>query len=136
MALFFALLFLLIITWPLWRQWFYRFMSRRTEDAFRKAMGMPSRKEEQKMRREQEQRQQHYASGNTGRRNNNRSQTHTRHSYSNRIIPPEYAVDVEFTEYKNYSETTITDNDTRSNTTSFKYESQVEDVKYVEIKDK
>lgn len=111
--------------WPLLRPVIARWMQNRTEDTIRRMMGMPSRKEEKKAKKRAEK--------EAARSNSNSRRTH-RNSQSPQspIIPKEYAEDVEFTEYRefSYKETTVTtDNKTY-------HESQVEDVEYKEVNKK
>lgn len=107
------------------------FIAHRTEDAIRRMMGMPTRKEEKRARKE---RGNTYKRGDTGFREDS-----SRHSYSAEteepIIPKEYAEDVEFIEIKEYSSKTIVE-DTKAGKTRIYHESQVEEAEYVEIKER
>lgn len=137
MATFFLIVLFLIIIWMFFgeriKAWSRRRLMEKMEDAIRSQMGMPSTKEERKRRRDTEKR--------TQRKRN--TWQHTPHQQSNQsagnvIIPREYAEDVEFVEYKEYSEkaTIIDKEDTASGkrTSKIVAESQVSDVEYVEIK--
>lgn len=106
-------------------QWFKGFMARRAEDAMRRMMGMPSRKEERRARKEAQQRAERFHSAGG-------------HTYNPRrdngpIIPGEYAEDVEFVEIKEYSETTRIHADEQEAGEVY-HESQVEEADYIEIK--
>ena len=48
------IIIILLLLWPWIVKWTKKFMMRRAEDALRRAMGMPSRKEEERMRAAQE----------------------------------------------------------------------------------
>lgn len=107
------------------KAWATRKMYDKMEDALRAQMGMPSRKEEKKRRKQQQSRQ-----------DNNNNHTTSRNS-DEPLIPKEYAEDVEFTEYKEYSSsTTITEETSKDGRTKkVTIESQVEDAEFVEIRD-
>lgn len=150
MSYFFAIILILILVWMFFgdriKVWAQRRMMEKMEDAFRAQMGMPSGAEERKRRRQAE-------------KNQRRHQQATRDRYGNRvyvtpgpnanapssqsvgkvIIPPEYAVDVEFVEYKEFTSTTTVLSEDGGSTTARKstttvIESQVTDVEFVEIK--
>lgn len=141
-------LFIILLSWPLWRGWFYRFMQRRAEDTLRRMMGLPSRKEEKRRRKAEERRQSRAASegrqdnpsaSSSGQRQRRRAYTY---SSSRHIIPPEYAVDVEFTEIKEFRQTEINGAESfrrrfgrrKASSDSAEYaESQVEDAEFTEI---
>lgn len=118
---------------PLIRKWLMIFARRRAEDFLRRQMGMPPRpgsRESRRNARAQDSRQQ--------------EQSSTRRRYWRRdtgpIIPREYAEDVEFVEYKDYSEETVVEGTesashrNRRKTVDFKSESQVSDVEWVEVR--
>ncbi len=109
--------------------WFRTFMAHRAEDAVRRMMGMPSRKEERKARkragRERQAADNVYNSGQSG-----RSYSHTNEP----IIPKEYAEDVEFVEIRDYSYTRTIRSDASGQT--IYHESQVEEAQIIEITDK
>lgn len=116
---------LFVACWPLLRPYVARWMQHRTEDTLRRMMGMPSRKEEQKARKQAEKRTRNASS--RGARKSGRRYPGSGYGH---IIPPEYAEDVEYTEYKEYSHT-----HTDINTDIGSYmESQVEDVEYKEVR--
>lgn len=119
------------------RPYIQRWLMGRMEDAMRRRMGMPTRKEEERMRREASR---SGSSASSSRASRDTSDTYSRQrQYSYRrghgdpIIPKEYAEDVEFTEVKTYSQTDISGGDVSHGEY---HESQVEDAEYVEIKDK
>lgn len=141
MSSFFGFIIILFIIFLLCRRWIYPWLAKRAqnrmEDYFRKAMGMPSRKEEQKMRR-------NYADDNKRNSRSSRRKNHnSKHPNSDEpIIPKEYAVDVEFTEIKEFSQSEIPDPPKNksywskfSSSTSVHIDSQVEDADFTEIKD-
>lgn len=141
MTYFFAIILVLIIIWMFFgeqiKRWGQRRMMEKVEDVFRAQMGMPSAKDERKRRREQEkaQRRGQRTSGKQtySTRNPNRKSSQ---SAGDTIIPREYAEDVEFVEYKEFSQTTttITEETPTGKKTKTITESQVSDVEYVEIK--
>ncbi len=103
-------------------QWFRTFMAHRTEDAIRKMMGMPTRKEERKARRNAEKNAgRSYAAGHSGRERENDDSP---------LIPKEYAEDVEFYEIRDYSATETIIKDERGHTVY--HESQVEEAVVIE----
>ena len=126
------LIIILVVCWPWIRQYAARFAARRAEDFIRRQMGMPSRKEEERMRKGRGTRDK----GQEGR--GARARRHPGHNPADGpIIPKEYAVDVEYTEVREYSsETEISGSDgkRRRKSSEFKEEEQVEDVKFTEIK--
>ncbi|MDE5843521.1 MAG: hypothetical protein K2H35_07295 [Muribaculaceae bacterium] len=125
------------------KQWAQRRMLEKMEDSFRARMGMPSAKEERRRRRRTEKQQQRRQkdSQSGSRRNQWQHSAHpesSNQSMGDVIIPREYAEDVEFVEYKEFTITTttstVTDSDGSGHKTTFVTESQVTDVEYVEIK--
>lgn len=128
---FLIVLILIVILWPWITKWVKGFLSRRTEDAIRRMMGMPSRKEEKRRRKENEKKQAAAAQ-------RNKRQTAARERDAGRRDAvrsmKENAVDVEYTEYKEFSQTKITLEDDCGNARTYT-ESQVSDVEFVEIKD-
>lgn len=104
-------------------------MANRAEDAMRRMMGMPSRKEEKRRRREA-------AAGGTsarGERKSGASSYQRRHSaprQSAAALLRSVAVDVEYSEIVEFNETEIGDRFT----TKIVYEEQVSDVQYTEYK--
>lgn len=138
---FVIILILAIITWMIFGRkislWFRAMMMRRMEDALRRGMGMPTRKEEEKARRKAEKgRRQQHRPDSGGRRAAGAYDSDSRdYDPSGPIIPPGYAEDVEYTEYKEYSEAVeIRAEDGHDGNTDVIVESQVSDVEYVEIK--
>lgn len=106
-------------------------MARRAEDMVRKMAGMPSRKEEER-RRKQQQRQQH---DNSYSRTGRRGRQYASNEEDSIRSMQEYAEDVEFTETKEYSESEILENESRSERSVYR-EEQVSDAEYIEIKEK
>lgn len=108
--------------WKGVRPYLYLWMQRRTEDYLRNAMGMPPRGESRSGRG----RKQSASGGSRSGFRGNASQKHT-----GSIIPKEYAVDVEYTEIRSYSEETIA-----ADGSSVKYsvESQVSEAEIIEIR--
>lgn len=106
--------------------WLRQRMYNKMEDAIRSSMGMPSRKEEKRRRKEAEKKR-------SGWRTNS---ARTSPKREEEIIPREYAEDVEFTEYKEYSSSTTVseEKDSATGDTRIKVEKQVEDADFVEIK--
>ena len=126
----FAILLLIVaffcFLWPYITKWLKRKAMERTEDYLRQAMGMPPREKKHGKKSNKEFREEnsyHYYQrrGNPYRR-----------SQSGRIIPPEYAEDVEFTEYIDYSGTEYIQRISRH--IEIHFESQVSDAEWTEIK--
>lgn len=110
---------------PKLQEWFKGFMMRRAEDTMRRMFGMPSRKEEERARRQQQ--KQH------------KQKTHNRASADESEAVKDmqtYAEDVEFTEYTEYSQTEIIEDNGKGNRRYFREESQVSDAEFTEIKEK
>ena len=136
MTVFLAIILLLAIIWLCFgnqiRNWIHRRMMQRMEDIIRRSMGMPSVKEEQKMRKQAEKQNRKSGFRDPG------AGTRTHHGPEvvrpDTIIPKEYAEDVDFVEYKDFSQSVeISESD---DATSVRTEEQVSDVEYVEIKNK
>lgn len=117
------------LLWRWLKPYFYRWMQRRTEDYVRNAMGMPPRDKNRKSS-SGERRQSYYSSGSYGARSGSRKRGG---DYSSGpLIPKEYAVDVEYTEIRSYSnEQVIASDGTR---VSYRVESQVSDAEIIEIR--
>ena len=119
---------------PLIRKWIYRTLERKAEDMLRRAAGMPPRGKKQRSNNAAEEDDGSYRAGSSS------SSYHTGYGYGYErhdgpIIPREYAEDVEFTEYRDYSsDTKIRTSDTGEQ--SIVIEKQVTDVQWEEIKDK
>lgn len=130
---FLLIVIIVIICWPWISKWIKGFMSRRAEDAIRRMMGMPSRKEEQRRRKEQ-------SNSNTNRRRDKAKSTQTpaqeREADRKEALRSmkENAVDVEYTEYREFSQTEIAVEDGEGNKRVCT-ESQVTDVEYIEIRE-
>ena len=129
MLVFLIIIFVLFLIWPWIKQpvsnWFSRFMANRTEDMMRRMMGMPSRKEERK-------RQKQAAKNNKGRRGAYRRQQHTDNRKRTASLMREVAVDVEYTEVKEFSSTTILQEDRQGSKVII--EEQITDAEYIEIR--
>ena len=128
---FFIIIILLVVLWPWITKWVKGFMSRRAEDAIRRMMGMPSRKEEQRRRKESERKQ-----ASTSQRNKRTAAAQEREADRREAVRSmkENAVDVEYTEYKEYSQTEISVENADGKTRIYT-ESQVTDAEFGEIKD-
>ena len=145
---FIIFLIILFLIWLIFgeriKRWLAGFMARRTEDYLRKATGMPPRPGSREARRQQKARENAQADSSSGRAsayNSTGSRSYgssrrRRYSYTHTdepLIPKEYAVDVEFTETIDYSETTIGGDSDRRRDTVY-HESQVSDVEWEDIK--
>ncbi|MDE6010641.1 MAG: hypothetical protein K2F87_04235 [Muribaculaceae bacterium] len=140
---FFVVLLAIIVLWlifsPVIKPWLRRRAERQVADYFRSRMGMPTEKEMRRRQKEAEKqsRRQQRASGV---RNGfwSRPADHggtSPFAAPKEIIPREYAVDVEFTEIRTFTQTTIApDNSPNRGKSHITIESQVSDVEYVEIK--
>ena len=91
-TIFLILIIFCILFWPWISRWLRGFLARRSEDAIRRMMGMPSRKEEEKMRRK---RDEGYRQSQSYREEDNLSR-------GEKIVRDmqEYAEDVDFIEIK------------------------------------
>lgn len=125
------------LVWPTvtrWiRAWVMRKLQRRAEDYMRAAAGMPPREEAKRSRRGSKEQRRGAASGDTergyaGRRRRAQSRG------DEPLIPKEYAVDVEYVEIKEYSESVTIGADSKAAETREWHESQVTDVEWIEIK--
>lgn len=134
--IFIIVLVLLWLVWPVVtrtiRTWVMRKLQRRAEDYMRAAAGMPPREETKRARRSAKgtNRQENRAQGASGASRQRR----TYRSSDEPLIPKEYAVDVEFTEIKEYSETVTIGPEGQTAETREWHESQVSDVEWTEIK--
>lgn len=151
MSYFFAIILILILVWMFFgdriRHWLQRRMMEKFEDAVRARMGMPSAKEERRQRKAAEKQARNNSTYN-GRRQKDGAYYNpgpnagaaSSQSVGDTIIPREYAEDVEYVEYKEYSTSTtvISEEDTTTGRTKTRVitESQVSDVEFVEIKSK
>ncbi|MBD5176428.1 MAG: hypothetical protein HDT05_03300 [Bacteroidales bacterium] len=146
MSYFFAIILICILIWMFFgdriKMWAQRRMMEKMEDALRAQMGMPSAKEERKRRRqaEKQQAQKPGRRGATTYQHNPKADHQSSQAMGDVIIPREYAEDVEFVEYKEFSSsTTVIDqpaSDGKSGRQTIITESQVTDVEYTEIKTK
>ncbi len=107
--------------WPYILRWVLRWGQRRTEDYFRNQMGTPPRDEQQSRRQ----------SSSYGSSQSRNYYTKKRKYRSGPVIPKEYAEDVEFTEVRSYSESTVIADQDK---VSYARESQVSDAEILEIK--
>lgn len=129
---FILILIIIIALWPWISKWLKGFMSRRAEDAIRRMMGMPTRKEQERRRKQSEKRQ--AASSRRDAKKKSAMQEREADRQDALRSMKENAVDVEYTEYKEFSQTKIAVEDQDGNTTVFT-ENQVTDVEFVEIKE-
>lgn len=125
-AMYFVIFLLaFILIWLLFgnriKEWLRNLMYRKMEDAIRAQMGMPSRKEEKRRQRAAAGAARNDSAGRPGSRRRRRP--------GESIIPEEYAEDVEFTEYKDFSAT-----ERKYGSSDYRVEEQVEDVEYTEIR--
>lgn len=118
------LILISILFWPWIKRWIAQLIARRTEDMIRKMAGMPSRKEEEKMQRNKKKSQ----------NNPYYSQHKPQNSQTPHQAMQQYAEDIEFTEFKNFSSSTVIDEDPYKTQTW--NETQITDVEFTEIKTK
>lgn len=142
---FLVFILILISLWLIFgraiRAWIQRRAEEKLADFLRAQMGMPSAKEQRKAQK---------AAEKAARRNGASSGSYwtrpaqprqPRYPSGSPIIPKEYAVDVEFTEIREFQQTTILDSaSSQSNSSStsshrkrIKEEGQVSDVEYTDI---
>ena len=122
------ILLILFLLWPRIIRWLrpflQRWMMRRMENYVRKATGMPPRDSRRRSDDRRDSRR---------RRDWQRAERWTP-EHPGRVIPPEYAEDVEFTESIEYSSDRIeTDKRHNGRNGGFKSESQVSDVEWEDI---
>lgn len=106
------------------------------EDKLRTSMGMPTRKEERKQRKKAE-KQARKNEGKFRKPTDEKRGSNPFHQRPDSIIPKEYAEDVEFTEFKEYSATATATEKTNpdgSESIHITLEEQVTDVEFVEYK--
>lgn len=129
-----TLVILLIIFFAIWlampwiRRRIHQIMLNKAEDMFRQAAGMPPREKKKKRRT---------ADNAQAQAENNRRNYGYNYGYGyedESIIPKEYAEDVEYTEYKDYSSETVINR--TDDTVRVEQQEQVSDVEYIEIKEK
>lgn len=121
---------------PYIKPWLRRRAERKLTDYLRSQMGMPTEKEMRKAQKEAEKREQRQNVKNGfWSRPRGATQQSSQHA-PKEIIPREYAVDVEFTEVRQFSQTTIAADAASAKAKGRKVvvESQVSDVEYTEIK--
>lgn len=137
MGWFVIILLILIFCWP-WisrfvRGWISRYMARRAEDMVRRMMGAPPRSKEKKRHdKRTETRSQGFKADEYGAGSSAKSYRRGR-SAGIAALMQLVAVDVSFVEIKEFSSTVIGRDGESSY--SFRYEEQISDVKFVEIKD-
>ncbi|MDE7081772.1 MAG: hypothetical protein K2O78_08995 [Muribaculaceae bacterium] len=128
-----ALIAIWLIFAPYIRPWLQRRAEQKLADYLRRQMGMPTEKEQRKA--EKEARRQQNARYGTWSAPDPRRRADARRRPNEPIIPREYAVDVEYTEIREFSQTIIRTQDSKSGSrVDFKVENQVSDVEYTEIK--
>lgn len=143
MGTFFLILIIVaIVFWPrislFLRKQASRFMARRAEDMMRRMMGMPSRREEERRKKEQAAaKSKDSASGRRGHAGGARRKSAARGArpYAKGRIAAmlqAVAVDIDFTEIREFSSSTVIADD--GDRVSFRYEEQISDVKFTEIK--
>ena len=128
---------ILLLLWPWIVKWTKKFMMRRAEDALRRAMGMPSRKEEERMRAAQEKN----SRADTRGRSRSRRRRPAADPHPARLMK-QVAEDVEFTEIVNYSEEITVEGTSssrqrrgrRPDNDAIIVEEQVTDAEFTEIK--
>lgn len=139
MSGFFIFLIVIVALWLLWpvvtrwiRAWVMRKLQRQAEDYVRAAAGMPPREETGRSRkRSNTASDTGAASSSDGYYSRRRPRRHDRNEP---LIPKEYAVDVEYVEIKEYSETVAIGPEGKKTETREWHESQVTDVEWTEIK--
>lgn len=143
MSYFFAFILICILIWVLFgesiKKWAQRRMIQKMEDAIRAQMGMPSSKEERRRKAgQQSPRNARQYSKNAFYTPGPNANAPSNQSIGSIIIPKEYAEDVEFTEYREFSQkaTIISEKDPRTGRSHSRVviESQISDVEYVEFK--
>lgn len=131
---FLVCLIIIIALWmtfgPFIRRWLQRRAMQKMADILSRGMGMPTEKERREARRKAERAQR--SRGNTFWTRPAQKPPRYRKDDS-RIIPSEYAEDVEFTEVVDYSQSATVASDGRCRTKAI-IESQVSDVEFTEIK--
>lgn len=110
--------------------YFQRWMMGKVEDRFRKMAGMPTRKEEKRAARKNRRKRE-------GTERDTDRAAWRQSGQREPIIPKDYAEDVEFVEVKTFSQTEIvTETEPEDGGGQIRYELQVEDVEFVEIREK
>lgn len=125
MGVFLIILVAIFLLWPWIVKWLRGYMARRAEDMMRRMAGMPPRKEEERRRREQ----------NRERRSERKRREAERRAEEGLRSMREYAEDVEFTEVREFSESTIIDQEESGKRRVYS-ESQVSDAEYTEIRER
>lgn len=125
MGVFLIILVAIFLLWPWIVKWLRGYMARRAEDMMRRMAGMPPRKEEERRRREQ----------NRERRSERKRREAERRAEDGLRSMREYAEDVEFTEVREFSESTIIGQEESGKRRVYS-ESQVSDAEYTEIRER
>lgn len=128
---FFIILIVFLGLWLLWpwisRQ-ISRYMARRAEDMIRRMTGMPPRQEEKKRRASSRGGESGYAG-----RSRRRPRSYQASPEEVHRAMREYAVDVEYTEIREFSDSILFEEDKKQR--HIKTEEQISDAEYVIIKD-
>lgn len=124
----FAILLLIVVflcfVWPSIARWLKRKAIERTEDYILKSMGFPPR--------DKKKRKQESSDDPLGNQYYSQHRRRQYRRYSGPIIPPEYAEDVEFVEYIDYSGMEYLQRISRH--VDIYFESQISDAEWSEIK--
>ncbi|MGN0237977.1 MAG: hypothetical protein ACI4AK_07840 [Lepagella sp.] len=133
MSIFIIILIILIICWPWISPWLMRhirnFVARRIENTIRRSMGVPPPPKQKRRRRWSRKDEPEVHDDGTSRQSGYGEQPLGKPS----DMMKQVAEDVEFTEYKEFEETTIGGTPRE---TPYYREDQVSDADFVEIKDK
>ena len=126
MGIFLIILLLICLFWPVITRWLRGYMSRRAEDMIRRMAGMPSRKEEQRRAK---------ATQNRRYRQEQQHRSYQEHQAEREAALKnmrESAVDVEYTEIREYSEDTVIEGSGARREKRIYRESQVTDAEWTE----
>ena len=130
-----AIIAIWLIFAPYIRPWLQRRAEQKLADYLRRQMGMPTEKEQRQA--EKNARNRRNAAYGTWTNPAGHQNTRSRHPADEPLIPKEYAVDVEYTEIREFAQTVIKDDSSESDAkTGFAAECQVSDVEYTEIRQK
>ena len=131
----FIVIVALVLLWPYIMRWaaphLQNWMMGKMEDKFRRMAGMPTRKEEKRAAKKAKKNGKRAAEAfkNAG-RNGREPQ-----GQAEPIIPKDYAEDVEFVEIKTFTQTEVKIEKSDGQTMEYS-ESQIEDVEFVEFKNR
>ncbi len=143
MSGFFIFLIIIVALWLLWpivtrwiRAWVMRKLQRQAEDYMRAATGMPPRDGSKRSREGSDKKRRERGAGEAGASATGyySRQRRARYDRNEPLIPKEYAVDVEYVEIKEYSESVNIGPEGEKRETREWHESQVTDVEWTEIK--